>query len=152
MAKADVELAIRARDEASKALGAIRRTTGDLAASQDDLKKAAAGTAKALREQERDLGKVSTQLAKATGHLSSLEDELQRETQTVDRLGTEFAQLGAAVEKATRELAEVSAPVNTLGTALKAASERIKALREENRTLTIRYSVKAPKEMDIIIE
>jgi len=137
MSKADVELAIRARDEASDALKAVKKTVKELTGEQKDLVAAAAGASKALTDQTQALGAVNKELIKSQGKLAGLEEELRREATTAEQLGAAFTSMAAALTVATREFDDASAPAQKLSAELKALVDRSKLLQAENRNLAI---------------
>lgn len=147
MAKADVELAVRARDEASGALKAINKTVKELTSEQKDLVAATQVSSKALSDQTKALASVNKELVKSEGKLAGLEEELRQQASVAEQLAAAFTGTSAALDKVTRDFTDASAPVQKLSVELKALTDRSKLLRDENTNLSI-SSAKIKKSID----
>lgn len=137
MAKADVELAVRARDEASGALKAINKTVKELTSEQKDLVAATQVSSKSLNDQTKALASVNKELTKSEGKLAGLEEELRQEASAAEQLADAFTGMSSALDKATRDFNDASAPAQKLSAEMKALTDRSKLLRDENRNLSI---------------
>lgn len=137
MAKADVELAIRARDEASAAIKGVKDSVKDLSDEQRALVAAVRGASKELGAQETALNRVTDKLAKAEGQFAGLQQEMAQEAAVAATLNDQFKQLTSEVDRLKGEFATAAAPVKALGAELAASVERSRNLADENRKLAV---------------
>lgn len=130
-ARKEVDLIIRAKDEAARAVNSVTRAVNDLVTSQAGLEKGAAQSETALGR----LGKAIAGLDKSLKGLSldeTLNKDLTRATAAADRLEKGLADLTAESARLSKELTEAAAATNRLG---KEASDAAKKVDTQNKAL-----------------
>lgn len=136
----DVELVIRAKDAATKAIVSIKDALKDLTGIQEDVGASAAKTDTLLGELGRQLstlnteakglsalGKVAGEIAKAGKAVSSLEDDVRKAT-------SEFAKLARETEAAKRNANQLRGQLEAERNALKFNTTERKQALDQLRT------------------
>lgn len=116
----DVELVIRAKNEASKALGAVSSALDELTKAQQKVSSGSDKTSSLLTELGATLGKLNQQIG-GMSTLDRISSSMDRAASSVARLEQEFNSLSADQAKVSAEVAKTERAV----THLSAASERL---------------------------
>lgn len=149
MARKDVELVIRAKDEAAKAVNAVTTAINKLVDSQSDLKKAAGQSdtalgrlGSALGELDKNLrsaasgsriaetldraskasGRLETALAGTVKELSTLEQKTREAGAATEKLKAQASAAAIAVDKETAALSKAKAAVSEQASAIRKAT------------------------------
>ena len=106
MARRDVDLVIRARDEARGALGTINQALNQFVEAQREVRDSAAGTDSALDRLGRSFAELRGMVG--TGIAGRISQEFERQREAVTRLERELRDTTAAQERLTQEQQEAS--------------------------------------------
>lgn len=125
MAKRDVELVVRARNEASKSLQAITSALDELTKAQGKTGEGAEKTGSTLARLGDELNKLSSALTKSTG---------------VDKLGAAMDKASAAVSRMEQSLAKTAAEGETLRAQMAESAVAAAKLAQEVENLKARLA------------
>lgn len=113
MARKDVDLVIRAKDEAAKVVDAITAALNEFIDAQSDLNKSAGKTSSTLGALGAAFGELNREL-KGVSVSEKLASELDKATAAATRLQAEFDETQAAAQKLATELARAEAATERL--------------------------------------
>ena len=149
MSRKDVELVIRAKDEATKAVNAITAAINSLSDSQDDLTKGASKSETALSrlgasfsELDKQLRgatlgeKVARSLDNATKSVNRLEGAVESTTKELNDLRSQSEQAAASQDRLSAKAKEAAASVSREADALTKAKKSLADQNTELRTAT----------------
>ncbi len=140
-ARKDVELVIRARDQATKAFDAIAKAAGSLTSEQDDLVKSGAGVDNTLGRLGNALSKLNT-IIKGVSLGDDLSKQMERAKAESDRLqksmrdtASESERLARELDRASQSTAELNARTTAAAAAVAKAGDAAKQARADQKAL-----------------
>lgn len=141
MAKRDVELVIRAKNEASKAVKSIADALDALTSNQEKFVKSAERTDSTLDALGKALGDLNKQFrgmtatAKVASELDNASAAMQRLEAETSKAEAEFEQLAATTKAATAETARLKAETEQAAAAMKTAKAATAQAAENQKQL-----------------
>lgn len=121
----DVELVVRARNEASKAVDAITSSLDALTKSQKGAKDSAGQTQSTLSRLGAELGKLGTQIG-GVSVFDKLAASSKRAADSVSQMGDRAGQAAAEQARLNREVEKAQAEYNTLAKAVGTANANLR--------------------------
>lgn len=139
MARSNVELVIRARNEASKALHTISDAIQEVVGDQRELSEQAGSTESRLSSLGRELSDLNTRF-KSLREASRIGQELRRAEQALQRQEEAAKQAGEKYEELSRKVQEAEKPTKRMTNQLGASERRLEAAREKTEQLRAQVS------------
>lgn len=139
MTKSNVELVIRARNEASQALRTISDAIKDVVGDQRELADQAGSTESRLSTLGRELGELNTRFkqlrdaSRLSQDLARAEQSLRKQEAAAQRASNEYAELA-------KQVSDVERPTKRMTNQLAASGRRLDAAREKAEQLRTRVA------------
>lgn len=146
MSKSNVELVIRARNEASQALRSISSALQEVVGDQRELASQAGATESRLGELGRELTELGSNFKALRGvsqlatDLSRSEQALRKQTAAAQEAGNEYAQLAKTVSDAERPTKRMTNQLGASARRLDKAREKTAALQTHTAELREEYT------------